>query len=90
MPDLPLGFVKEPHRPGCDGQMYRDRWSTKDAMVFTDRIGRIGNGGNVTLDYRCNQKYLGCNARFLLTESAMLGIVHDMMPLPAPFPEDDD
>lgn len=59
-------FVKSRHRDGCTGRMYRVR-----GTVCIDRIGRVGNGGIVAHDYRCNGAWTRCPARVLVTETAL-------------------
>ncbi len=59
-------FVKAPHMRGCDGQLFH-----LPETVCTDRMGRVGNGGVVAHDYRCNTRWSGCKARVLVTETAL-------------------
>jgi hypothetical protein len=65
--DYPDAFLKHAHKAGCDGALYR----SDVEPIFTDRKGRVGNGGIVTYDYRCNQRWTGCYARVLVTERAV-------------------
>lgn len=59
-------FVKHPHAPGCDGALYR-----RPETVHIDRTGRLGNGGIIAHDYRCNLAIFGCEAQVLVTEQAV-------------------
>lgn len=58
--------VKATHESGCDGSLYR-----LNHPILTDRIGRIGNGGRINHDYRCNRHWAGCPARVLVPESQL-------------------
>lgn len=59
-------FRKAPHARGCDGALTR-----RAETVHVDRIGRVGNGGLVAHDYRCNHSWDGCRARVLVLERAV-------------------
>lgn len=67
---LPDAFFKYPHMKGCEGDLVR-RVAYGDNHVCVDRLGRVGNGGIVTQDYRCNMAFAGCGARVLVTERAI-------------------
>lgn len=60
-PDSAL--LRRPHSPGCTGALYR-----LDSLITTDRVGRIGNGGLVAHEYRCNRRWDGCAAWVLVSE----------------------
>ena len=64
MSDYPPNVIfKKAHEKGCEGELYR-----LPNTVTVDRAGRIGNGGWVAHDYRCNRSWSGCPARVLVTE----------------------
>jgi len=65
MGDYPAAFSKHAHRRGCEGALYDTH-----AKAYTDRLGRVGNGGLITHDFRCNHRWEGCCARVLVTARA--------------------
>jgi hypothetical protein len=69
--DYPDVWVKRPHTPGCDGNLFRTIYPP---TVCVDRLGRIGNGGIVAHVYTCNVSWRGCPARVLVSERAVRNI----------------
>lgn len=64
-------YLKAPHKRGCDGDLYNTTLHGRKQLVHVDKAGRIGNGGIIAHDYRCNKAYDGCKARVLVLERAV-------------------
>lgn len=64
----PDALSKRPHRPNCNGNLARVLWR---GPVYTDVIGRAGNGGWVAYLYECNMSWDGCPAVVYVWEHAV-------------------
>lgn len=76
-PATPDAFLKYPHAPGCNGDLFNTY-----EVIHTDTLGRVGNGSWVTHEYRCNRRWAGCGARVLVTERAcrLLAVAVEVRP----------
>lgn len=81
-------YVKQPHRKDCDGQLYNTTiFDGIKAVAHVDKAGRLGNGGIVCHDYRCNMAWDGCPARVLVTERAVGAIARSVERRPVTKPD---
>lgn len=76
--EYPPLWVKRPHREGCEGVV-----TNRHQRVNVDRTGRVGNGGIVAHEYRCNWSWNGCQARVLIAERTIRTIAADALGEPA-------
>lgn len=67
-------FLKKPHMRDCDGELINKTihcGGPTPKWVHTDKTGRVGNGGMIGYEYRCNMEWAGCEARVIVWEKAL-------------------